>query len=195
MSQPSSRSKYFLFITLIATLRVYPLAAQQSDSSKQAIEKAIVAAGWLQYWQGVPNQWMDIQGGRAEVTGYVTVDKRLCFFKDHTFEMDIYREPPYYSVTPIELNNYNPCRGRKDGELSVITGSWSVKRDSIYVVYKTENFYDYEQYADYQGLKRSGETNLTRPRSKGRCKLSRKEIYLWQDGKVCMAAATDICYK
>lgn len=186
-----SSTKHLQFILLLTALHSYPLCAQQVDSAEKTIEKTVVAAGWLQDWRGSATQWLNISGGRAEVTGYVSVDRRICFFKNHTFEVDVYREPADYSL----INGMYPCRGRQDNEMSVFTGGWSVKKDSIYLFYKRESFYDYEKYGEYQALKNSGETTVFRPKPVGKCKLRRKETYLWQDGKACMAAAPHICFK
>lgn len=184
-------TKYALYAL---TLKTASLWAQHPDSIGLSIKSAIVHAGWLQDWRGIPTKVVEIRGGSAEVAGYTTVDKRIRFFKNLTFEMDVYKER-FSLFVPGSFNELNLCGSRQDDEMSVITGTWSVKMDSIYLQYRKECIYNSGQYSEYQSLRELGKSSRTHPKEVCKSNLRRKETYLWRDGRVCLAGAADICFR
>ena len=185
--------KHLILIVMLLMLNIASALANNDDSAKADIKVALIEAGWMRDWRGEPTQWTDIHGVRAEVTGYVSVNRRIRLYKNNAFEIDVYQQPNY--TLQDKLENGLPCPStHSDIEVSVITGKWSVKEDSIYLIYKRENIYNLNEYSEYQSTLGSSEEQK-RPKVLRDCRFKRKETYVWSDRKMCLADAMEICFK
>jgi hypothetical protein len=160
-----------------------------SDSAELLLKTSLVEAGWLRYWVGVPMQYI----GGNEVAGYTTVEKNMIFFKDQRFELNVYADFDYPQLfEPGKSSTY--CRQRKKyEEVSVITGTWTVKKDSVYLHYRLEKLYNSETYANYNYNR-----NFSRActlKVLGSCQLNYSEVYTFKDTKLCGPQDGIACYR
>jgi len=160
-----------------------------SDSVETGLKRNLVEAGWLRHWAGVPMQYV----GGNEVAGYTNVEKKIIFFKDQRFELNVYLDYDY--PQPFNLGkNRTYCRQRKKyEEVSVLTGSWSVKQDSIVLHYRLEKLYNSEAYAAYNYDRNFGRACTLKVL--GSCKLNYREVFTFKENNLCSAQSSYECYR
>ncbi|MES2679695.1 MAG: hypothetical protein V4635_07415 [Bacteroidota bacterium] len=177
-----------LFIILMGHAKGFS-QNKKTDSSEIILKTTLVDAGWLRFWAGEPMQNI----GGNEVAGYTSVEKRIIFLKDLTFEMNVYAD--FETPVPFERADARIyCRQRKKHEeVSVFTGNWSVKKDSVYLHYRLEKIYDSEEYATFNYAR-----NFTRGctlKSHSSCKLNHKEVFIFKEETLCSIKRIYECYR
>ncbi len=182
--------KYVFYILILMILKANFIQAQSRDSSELLLKTVLVDAGWLRCWEGVPMMHQN----NMEIAGYSTIDKRIRFFKDLKFEMEVYDDT---KIVPFIYNaNMESCKVRKDGyEVSVFMGTWSVKNDSISLHYIKEKIYDIDKYINDSYFKDYTPGYKSNLKARSSCKLSDKEVYTFRNDKLCPAGSEFNCYK
>jgi len=181
--------KYLVLNLLLACLATNAMA-QSQDSAGLSVSTRLIAAGWLRYWAGQPNVHTSV----GEVSGYTSVEKKIRFYENSGFQINIYREDAPLITDPFL--SPEPCMVRdNEEEVAVITGTWSVKNDSVYLSHKKEYIYNREKYLNHLYSKETNPLYKGHLQARGACKVNRREIYTFREDNLCRVGYAFTCYK
>ena len=151
--------------------------AQKSDSSEIRLSKSLQNVGWLKHYEEYKKRNNEV------IKGAIKVDKRLRFYSNKKFEMRV-----FYDNSPLFADYRDVTIGscvRNDGiEVSILSGTWLVKKDTVYLNYQLELIYENDTYFSNTDSRR-WDPDIKRIKTHiNACKLMRFEKYTFKGNQL-----------